>query len=536
MQCANQMAPPGGDIDKIPPTIIESYPGNGTTNYIESYVQFTFSEYVNKRNINEAFFISPLLEGTPEFYWTNKTATIEFSERLKENTTYSVVIGTEIKDVNNNNNMLEPYTLTFSTGSKIDSGKISGKVYGNKIDGTLIFAYKVDTVEINIYEQKPDYLSQVNENGFYKFNGLGFGEYKVFAVKDEFKDLIYNVGDDHIGLPTENVLLSLGNSEFNDLDFIIHKEDTLAPNIVAVTMTDINHITIELSEPVDSVDLSPSNFSIVDSTTLVSSPIKLLYNRKPNEYVLVLTDSLNIDNENYLIVINIEDKKGNKLLSQSINFTVNEQPDTNNVDLKKIVTPFENNKIDYLSPSFKLYFTDAFYLTDSINAIKFYDKDSIFIPINAKKLDDSKLEVLVNSKLKEKEEYSITLNMSDFVDASNNKKDTTIVKKISTISELDFSGASGKVLTKHSNVRVLLKDIKTNDRVYTTSLEGNNNFSIERVLPGEYLLWVYSDVDSNEQYSHGTINPFKFAEEFKYYPDTLNLRARWPVGDIEIKF
>jgi len=42
--------------------------------------------------------------------------------------------------------------------------------------------------------------------------------------------------------------------------------------------------------------------------------------------------------------------------------------------------------------------------------------------------------------------------------------------------------------------------------------------------------------NKNGKYDFGTISPFKFSEEFKFYPDTLNLRARWPIGGVNIDF
>ena len=86
------MSPTGGEVDKEPPTIIEAYPENGSTNFSENEIEFSFSEYVNKRNMNEAFFVSPLLEKNPEFSWTGKTVYVEFQEELNANTTYSIII------------------------------------------------------------------------------------------------------------------------------------------------------------------------------------------------------------------------------------------------------------------------------------------------------------------------------------------------------------------------------------------------------------------------------------------------------------
>ncbi len=537
VKCANQISPPGGDIDKIPPTIISTYPENGTTNFKEISIEFSFSEYVNKRNINEAFFVSPLIEGNPEFSWTNKTVYVEFPESLKENTTYSVFIGTEITDMNNNNNLSEPFVLTFSTGSKIDSGKISGKVYADKSDGTLIFAYKIDTGKVDIYNQKPTYLSQINDKGFYELTGLGEGLYTIYAVKDEFKDLVYDVGDDLIGIPSQNVELSKDIKFISNLDFLLHKEDTLSPNIQAVTMTDKNHIIVEFNEPIDSSKITIDNFSIYDSTSYNKYTFNYWFKTKSkkNEYILCLADSLNIENELFLQLKNIEDRIGNLLVSENTSFIASSKPDTNIIKLDKIETPFEKSQIDYLNPSFTLNFSDGFETSNFSDAISILTPDSINVPFTYLKKNDAQIKVMTGTDLKPKSQYTIIFDMNYFVDIAGNKVDTLIVKRLSTVNDLDFSGASGNVKSDLDNVKVVLRKIKSNNASIQVDVDKNKKFTFDRVVPGLYLLWAYIDSDSNSNYTHGNVDPLEYAEYFKYYPDTLNLRPRWPVGDIEIE-
>ena len=60
-RCANQQSPGGGEVDTVPPLIKEIFPENGTVNYHEDYFEISFSEYVDKRSVQEAIFISPAL-------------------------------------------------------------------------------------------------------------------------------------------------------------------------------------------------------------------------------------------------------------------------------------------------------------------------------------------------------------------------------------------------------------------------------------------------------------------------------------------
>jgi len=49
-------------------------------------------------------------------------------------------------------------------------------------------------------------------------------------------------------------------------------------------------------------------------------------------------------------------------------------------------------------------------------------------------------------------------------------------------------------------------------------------------------MWAYLDADSSRSYTYGSIKPFKPAEKFSFYPDTLDLKARWVQSDLLFEF
>ena len=49
--CANQLSPGGGEVDLIPPEIVETYPDSGTVNFSDNRIELTFSEYVDKNSV-----------------------------------------------------------------------------------------------------------------------------------------------------------------------------------------------------------------------------------------------------------------------------------------------------------------------------------------------------------------------------------------------------------------------------------------------------------------------------------------------------
>jgi Big-like domain-containing protein len=540
VKCANQMAPTGGDPDLTPPTVLEIYPMAGTTNFTDNYLEITFSEYVDRRSFKESIFISPDIDGPIEYAWSGTSVEISFEDTLKENTTYTITVGTDVADVNNRNKMSEAFNFAFSTGPEIDEGRISGKVYDVKSDGIIIGAYKIDTEEYNPVEVKPTYRSQVGDNGKYKFLGLAPGQYRIIALRDEFRDYLYNIEEDAFGTLFTDVTLTKENLITNNMDFQLTREDTTPPNIISVTMTDQYHLLIEFSEFIDSSKLGIENFNVYDSLSSQSFPIDQLYKGPARERSLFLTldDSLNEEGDNYLIVNNLIDNYSNKLLYQATGFTVNTLPDTTKPEIMSIKTEYPDNKIDIVKPTFTINFREGIDRAAANSSLSLVDIKGRVLPLLLEFIDDASIKVTSTKSVDSRSEFKLNIAMNKIIDLGGNRGDSVITEKILSINELDFSGVTGKVITSQraENIKLVLEGTGTQNRKYHADADSINNYSFSRVVPGKYLIWCYNDADSSNNYTFGNVMPFKESEKFAYYPDTLNLRARWPVGDVNINF
>src|SRR3972149_1510587 len=300
--CANQLPPGGGEVDKIPPEVVEVYPPNGTTNYDDNYFEMEFSEYVDKRSFKDALFISPFIEGRLEHSWTGTSVTVEFIEGLKEDVTYTISVGTDVVDINNHNRMSNAYTFSFSTGNVIDRRTISGKVYSEEPEGVLIFAYKLKNDSDSLLKRKPDYVSQTGSDGNFHLKGLGESDYRIFAVKDEFRDLIYDLDQDLIGVPYQDISLVGPDTSFVDMKFKLFKADTTAPRLLKGIMTDEKNILVSLTEELDKELLLSGNFYLVDSTSNHTSALTYIFKKygKNDELVFVPAENFVMENSIYL--------------------------------------------------------------------------------------------------------------------------------------------------------------------------------------------------------------------------------------------
>jgi hypothetical protein len=67
---------------------------------------------------------------------------------------------------------------------------------------------------------------------------------------------------------------------------------------------------------------------------------------------------------------------------------------------------------------------------------------------------------------------------------------------------------------------------------YPTVVNSDSTFELNTLPSGKYTLLFFEDADNSQDYSYGEVLPFKPAEWFYVYPDTIDIRANW---DYELK-
>jgi hypothetical protein len=540
LSCANQIPPPGGDEDLIPPEVSEVFPPNGTTNFKEDYIEIEFSEYVETRSVQDAIFISPEISEVLEFDWTGRTLEITFPDSLKPNTTYTITVGTDAVDLNNKNNMATSFIFAFSTGDEIDNGTVRGRVYDREPEGVLITAYKIDGDEINPTETKPDYRSQVDADGTFRLLGLAEGRYRIFALKDDFRDFLYNIGDDEYGSPYKEIQLTDTDSVFVGLNFLLTKEDTIKPDLFNVTMTDKHHFLVEFGEYIDSTRISTENFFLIDSTSGTRYDFNYFFKgrAKAKSYFLAIRDSIPEENDVHLVSYGYFDKYGNEADTQFTSIIVNTSPDTTKNNFQTIETPIGGSIIDYAEPRFIVKFEDGFDTLAAGRGVRFLNKKKETVPFKINFLDNSSFEMGILRALESRENFELELDLSYFTDIAGNRSDSVHIETISTNNELNYSGAYGEVrnLDEEASGIVILTSLDNAVRSYEMKIGTGRDFSFERVLPGSYLIMCFVDNDSDGKYNYGSIYPYEPSDRFHFYPDTLRLRARWPVTDVFLNF
>ena len=192
--CAQIGAPTGGPRDSIPPVLVTASPKLFTTNFKGNKITLIFNEYINVLDVQKNVLVSPFPKTSPVIDFKLKTVSIKLIDTLIDNTTYAINFGNAIVD-NNENNPFKEFTYVFSTGSTIDSLKLSGKVLmaeTGKPDSTLQALLYRNANDSSVEKRKPDYIAKIDANGKFTFTNLSEGVYRIYALKDGDGGKTYN--------------------------------------------------------------------------------------------------------------------------------------------------------------------------------------------------------------------------------------------------------------------------------------------------------------------------------------------------------
>lgn len=226
--CAKQSSSiDGGPVDTAPPVTVGAIPANFSTRFKGEKVDIYFDEYVQLRELNKNFSVSPPMEKKPDVVLYGKFIRVRFHSPLKEGFTYTLSFGKSIVD-NNEANPLGFFEYVFSTGDVIDSLSLTGRVVnafdlspGDKKDQTQTFTKVMlySTIRDSIpYQERPDYIAVADQEGFFRLSHVRPGTYFLFALRDVGDNFLFDIPSESIAFADSLVVL--------DQDYY-HRPDSL---------------------------------------------------------------------------------------------------------------------------------------------------------------------------------------------------------------------------------------------------------------------------------------------------------------------
>ena len=490
--CANMINPTGGPKDTTSPYLISSNPSINSTNVSTREIILTFNEFIDLKNIQNEFIISPG-NINADIKKDGKKLKISLNEKPAENTTYILNFGNSIMDYTENN-IAKDFKFIFSSGSNIDSLSISGN---------LLDAYKLEPVKdalvclyINpendsvVYKRKPDYTVRSNDLGVFKFTNLKDNNYKLFALLEENNNKLFDSENEQIAF-IDTIIKLKKNIQLSDLKMF--KE---IPNKKKLINKSITYQKIEL------------NYNKANNTK-----IKPIDNTIDTIVYSNNSDSISIYFTKRLDSTQVITYDGNKMDTLNIKFPKNlKKKDFNIVIDNKI---YGQNVIINSSDFFKLNNKDSVILYEDSQKVNYILKRNNYNSY------------LLNYPFVIDKKYELYIGDSSFIsyDYLKNKR----LKSNLNFRKIDEYGSININLSEVNNIIYELINEKNETVRRTKNASSPINYSM--LIPGTYKLRLIYDDNNNGIWDTGHYLKKIQAEKVSYYINPIKVRANW---DLEI--
>lgn len=565
--CANIGNPSGGPIDKTPPIFMRSNPTPNAVNVKDRKIEIFFDEIVTLKDPSTKIIVSPAQTEMPRMSALGRKVTVELVDSLLPNTTYTIDFSNSIQD-NNEGNAIDNFAFAFSTGSVIDSMRVSGYVLDSRTlepMQSVVVGLQSNLADSAFHKEKLQRVALTNDRGQFTIRNVSPGSYHIFALKDLDRDYKFGNPTEDIAFLDSIIVPSIGSREaadtvYNDLNEI----DTIMratrpayfPNDILLSMFNEDRKSQYLANNlrVDSTRISLTfaaasdtlpSLSIVGRNdvpdqwyTLERSQTNdtLTYWIRPPHLVsadtlMVSTTYLRTDTASNLswgtdtLKFTFQRQKAKKKKK-------NEETDSLEQIRFMELHPLANGTQEVYAPlllqtgtPIERYSREAFHLQRKLQ------NDTTFYPAEIKSI------ALRDS----------TLNRRDLMLKVDWEPGAAYTLAVDSLAMTDIYGLQTKPLKVDFNVRkmeeygnIVFNIPAVRDSAIVELLDGtekivlrapvkNHRAELLNLLPGKYYARLFIDRNGNGKYDTGNYDMHLQPEETVYYPGAINLKKNWDV-------
>jgi len=518
--CAIPSAPSGGPPDRTPPVILNTTPDVGTTNFTGDEVRFEFSKFPDRGSVRTNISIEPSLGIQYDVSFSRRTAIVEFSQPLPENTTIIVVMGSDVSDTRNNR-MTSSFELAFSTGPVIDDGNVTARLRdadeGRVEAGERVFLYR-EPVD---FSRSANYVAQSDTAGIVNFSYLSEGTYSALWVDDINRDRQWNRERER-AQPFHVESFFVEQGEEVDLGTIyIQRPDTTAPRLEGVGLLSEERLRLRMSERV--VWDNGAELTINDSLGNFYTHAYPLYTSSDDPRVILAQaeDTLAEDNRFSIQQNGFRDRAGNALRVTADPFTGSAEPDTT---LLRLIS---DNTEGGLFPDQALEITYSKFIDDNavVDSLIVYEGEQIIEDYEFVETYRNILRILPNGDWPTGIRHRFGIWDPDFSEHRTIEPD---IWQRNQLGSIEFNPADGDTTTP---TRLMLRDefgVMELDTTFTGTVE------ITNLAPINYHARIFRDLDESGTWDRGGIDPFR-------RPEPYFLRRNIPVregftSDVSVEF
>jgi len=485
------------------------------------------------RSVESAIYFPPFNSREMKFDWSGKELRIRILTPLKKDRTYILTIGAVAQD-NRGNNLGKALNLVFATGSHIDTGSVSGRIYSSKARAYTVAAYPVaegmDTLRPSIDLAK--YVTQSDDSGSFDMSGLAVGKYRLICFDDQMKNFTYAPQMDGYASATHDVDITDSDQSVGDVNFMPGTEDTSRPRLYNAAVARDGSVLLKFSEPVDSASVSPSCFLVSDSVTSENLPVDYAVRREDNraQVVLALTKPVTLKHT-YLVTAkeNVTDLQSNGMSPEGN--TAAMKADTSGPELSPYYFNFSDslqNVTTYDSLFGQFIYPPIFHATSGAVYVSLRDSSGTVVPEGILRESATVFRVSLEH-LQSLKWYAIEFKYP----VAGLQRDSIVSRHLRMVDFSSLGSIEGE--SAPSSKKIIVVAVKEDGKRFFTFAGPDGKFQLDGILPGTYTLSAYAQHDMSLNYFSGKSYPLKFAEPFGFFTDQVRVRARWTSEGVRIR-
>jgi hypothetical protein len=497
--CATPISPSGGPPDREGPSVVETSPETGTTNFEGDEVSFEFNEFVDRNSFRQNVSIEPDLALDYEVNFRRKTATVKFLQPLPENTTVIIKVGTEVTDTDRNN-ISSAYELAIATGDVLDDGRVVAQLYnantGRGTSGNKIFLYR-EPVD---YTNSANYIAESDTSGAVQFSYISEGTYSAIYVDDINRNRIWESNRES-AQPFSVERIEIEQGQTTELGTLYYSmPDTLAPAVEGGGLLSERRLRMRISEPV--IWNNEAFISVMDTLGNAITRAYPLYTQETdlNVFFAQSEDPL-AESEFYTIESNgITDSTGNLMSSENlVPFAGSSEPDTT------ILRTISHNTKNGVFPNDPIEITYSKFIDDDsvMDSLLVVEGDQVYENWEPAEIDRHLLRIFPQDEWQSGTRYQFRV-WNPYTEEREQIEPE--IWQRNQLGGIEFTIPGSDSSSVH---RIELTDLDNSIQVDTTFAD---SLFLDNLPPLEYKARIYHDENQNNRWNFGTVDPYREPE------------------------
>ncbi len=522
--CANERPISGGPVDKEAPQIIYSSPENESVNVrTTTEILIKFNEQMKKATFKSSLQIWPRPPGGFEIKSSWTWLKVKFNEPLDSNETYLLTLDKGAQDLQGNG-LESTYIMAFSTGSRLNSGRLTGTIHGAaniKKNGNLLLYKKFDMNLDDLRQSDADYIFQPDDVGNFELPYLAGRSYMLFYHWDRNKNKRID-GDDYFGRPETASVLARTDS--------LQKVHKIWPQLIPLERLKLlgasqigdQFIQIRANRPMTKKAITEMDLYLSKGEI----PVLGAALAEEDEFAVHLNIAAPVSEGSLVWLQNFQDTSGFQLSSDTLALKIPANMDTLTLNIPQVF--WSNERVlRYPNETSEIHINANLpFIFKSDSAFKLLDtrQDSIAIQGSLSKISSMEWMFNPDSVLRDGRTYRWQIETRFLHSPLNGKElDSLMSGKLSTID----ADSLGSIRVIQMGVVKLICQLKGKgvDRRFT--LDPGSSYILEELPAQTYSLTAFIDRNGDNRYNSGGLGPAAGSESFWVYRSEIKVRARW---------